>query len=129
MQESGKVSLTQLMWWSVRLAWARNKGSRRRFRQLIWAGLEWRWKTYVPDMAPGSETAVVQAVWLGASLAARSLVRYPLLPPKPKQRLIWLVRLAGKNNGKALVSAYLAWTWLREAALAPTEVSDGHLGS
>ncbi len=118
MEETRQASLMWLMWWSVRLAWARNKVSRRRFRQYIWMNLSLRWRTYMPDAVPGTEIAIVHAVWLGASLASRSVVRYPLLPRRLKTRLTWLIRILGKTNGKAIVAAYLAWTWLRDVAVS-----------
>ncbi|NMP21048.1 hypothetical protein [Sulfobacillus harzensis] len=116
MQETGRASLVGLIWWSVRLAWARNKTSRRRFRQKIWDTLSLRWRFVMPNAQTGTELAIVRAVWLGAALASRSLVRYPLLPGRLKTRLTWLVRLLGKTNGKAVVAAYLAWTWLNDVA-------------
>lgn len=118
MQETGRASLGWLIWWSIRLAWARNKGSRRRFRQHIWMILSNRWRDYIPDAVPGTEIAIVRAVWLGASLASRSLVRYPRLPRRIKVRLTWLMRILGRTNGKAIVAAYLAWTWLRDVAVS-----------
>lgn len=118
MQETGRSSLGWLIWWSVRLAWARNKVSRRRFRQHIWMNLGVRWRSYVPDTPPGTEMAIVQAIWLGAALASRSLVRYPLLPPKLKIRFTWLIRILGHHNGKAIVAAWLAWIWLRDVAVS-----------
>lgn len=120
MQETQKPSLFRLMWWSVRLTWSRNKVTRRRCRQQIWSSLASRWRVFVPDAAPGTEVAIVRAVWLGASLASRSLVRYPLLPKRLKKRLTWVLRLLGRSNGKAVIAAYLSWTWLREVALSST---------
>lgn len=118
MQETGRASLVWLIWWSVRLAWAGNKKSRRHFRQKIWDNLSGRWHACTSDAQPGTELAIVRAVWLGASLASRSLVRYPLLPRRMKARLTWVVRILGRTNGKAVVAAYLAWTWLKEVAVS-----------
>jgi len=127
MQVTGKAnraSLAWLIWWSVRLAWARNKVSRRRFRHHIWTHLSNRWLMFMPDTLPGTEVGIVRAVWLGASLASRSLVRYPLLPPRIKKRLMWLVRVSGRTNGKAIIAAYLAWVWLHEVAFSSTISSE-----
>ncbi len=109
-------SLARLIWWSLRLSWSRSKATRRRCRQQIWQDLAVRWFTYVPDASPGSEVAIVRAVWLGAALASRSLWRYPLLPRRLKLPLTFVVRLSGKTNGKAIVAAYLAVVWLRQVA-------------
>lgn len=118
MKETQKASLAWLIWWSVRLAWARNKLSRRRYRQLIWMHLEKRWRDFVPDSAQGIEVGIVRAVWLGSSLASRSIVCYPLRPPRLKGRLVWMLRRLGRRNGKAIIAAYLAWTWLYDAAVS-----------
>ncbi|PSR23595.1 MAG: hypothetical protein C7B45_02150 [Sulfobacillus acidophilus] len=111
-------SLLRVMWWSVRLSWSRNKRTRRRCREHILTGLESRWREYAPQTTPNGELAIVRAVWLGACLASRSLVRYPLLPQLLKHRLTWVMRLLGRNTGKAVVSAYLAWIWMAEAAVS-----------
>ncbi len=129
MQEKMKPSLLRLMWWSIRLTWSRNKVTRRRCRQQIWSGLSQHWRVFVPDAAPGTEAAIVRAVWLGASLASRSLLRYPLLPRRLKTRLTWIVRLLGRSNGKAVVTAYLAWTWLSEVALSSTQAQGTWTGA
>lgn len=128
MQETKRSSLVWLIWWSVRLAWARNKVSRRRFREHIWHSLACRWRTFIPDTSPGSEMAIVRAIWLGASLASRSLVRYPLLPSRLKSRLVWLLRILGRTNGKAIVAAYLSWTWLHDVAIS-SSISQESLGN
>ncbi|POB09801.1 hypothetical protein [Sulfobacillus sp. hq2] len=120
-QES-HASLLRLMWWSLRLGWSKNKEGRRKARRRIWAMLEARWMRLVPEAVPGDTSGVTRAVWLGAALASRSLIRYPLLPRKLKSRLIWLVRLVGRNNGKALVTAYLAWAWMRDVAESPSTI-------
>lgn len=127
MQYTKKTSLVRLIWWSMRLAWSSNKKSRRRLRQRIWGSLAERWRSFVPDTKPGSDIAMGQAVWLGASLAARSLVRYPILPKPLTWRLTWLTRIVGKTNGKAIVSAYLSWKWLRDMAFSspdPSRIND-----
>lgn len=108
-----------LMWWSLRLVWSRNKAKRRAARSHIWATLEARWHQLVPDTIPGTEAGVIRAVWLGAALASRSLVRYPVLPRRLKTRLLLILRVLGKRNGKALITAYLAWAWLWDVAMAP----------
>lgn len=111
-------SLRRVMWWSIRLGWSRNKVVRRRMRKEICSSLSQRWRTYAPDSPPGVELAIVRAVWLGATLASRSLARYPLLPRPLKRRLMWTRRILGKTSGKAVIAAYLAWTWLKEAAIS-----------
>jgi hypothetical protein len=116
-------SLVRLMWWSVRLTWSRSKRTRRRCREHILTGLESRWREYAPDTVPGGELAIVRAVWLGACLASRSLVRYPILPKALNHRLTWVTRILGRSTGKAVVSAYLAWTWMAEAALSSALVA------
>ncbi|WP_051351253.1 hypothetical protein [Sulfobacillus thermosulfidooxidans] len=116
------ASLWRLMWWSLRLSWSKNKEGRRRARKHIWAMLENQWTKLVPEAVPGQVSGVTHAVWLGAALASRSLVRYPLLPKRLKTRLIWLFRLVGRTNGKALVTAYLAWVWLSDVATSPSHL-------
>lgn len=122
-QRDRRTSLGVLMWWSLRLAWSRNKAKRRVARAHIWATLEARWHHLVPDTVPGTEAGVIRAVWLGAVLASRSLVRYPVLPRRLKMRLLFLVKILGKRNGKALITAYLAWAWLWDVAMAPGALS------
>lgn len=123
MHKHRRGSLWILMWWSLRLAWSRNKAKRRVARSHIWATLETRWHQLVPDTIPGTEVGVIRAVWLGAALASRSLVRYPVLPRRLKTRLLLIVRVLGKRNGKALITAYLAWAWLWDVAMAPGTLS------
>lgn len=116
MQTMRNPSLIRLMWWSVRLTWSHNKMTRRWCRAQILNGLETRWRAYAPETAQGGEIAMVRAVWLGACLASRSLVRYPLLPQTLNRRLTWVVRILGRSTGKAVVSVYLAWMWMADAA-------------
>lgn len=110
--------LIHVMWWSVRLSWSHNKATRRRLREAICSGLGERWRASVPESPPGMEVAIVHAIWLGSALASRSVARYPLLPTRLKRRLVWTKRLLGKTTGKSVIAAYLAWVWLREAALS-----------
>ncbi len=114
-----RASLWRLMWWSLRLSWSKNKEGRRRARKHIWRTLEKRWMHMFPEAGKGEIAGVTRAVWLGSALASRSLVRYPLLPKRLKHRLTWLLRLLGRTNGKAIVTAYLAWVWLTDAANSP----------
>lgn len=116
MRKQERASLWLLIWWSVRLAWAKRKPRRRQYRQRVWLHLERRWRKLVPDSAPGMEVALVRAVWLGAALASRSIVRYPLLVRRPKGRLIVVSKMLGRTNGKAIIAAYLAWTWVGDMA-------------
>lgn len=125
MQQPKNPRLLDLMWLSVRLTWSHNKVIRRRCREGIWNELGSRWRFFVPDTAPGSEAAIVRAVWLGAALASRSLARYPLLPRPVKRRLTWVTRILGRTTGKAVVAAYLAWIWLTEAAQSSILAPDG----
>ncbi|MCL4495529.1 MAG: hypothetical protein M1294_12040 [Firmicutes bacterium] len=115
-----RASLWRLMWWSLRLSWSKDREGRRRARKHIWRMLESRWVHMFPEAGSGEISGVTQAVWLGAALASRSLVRYPLLPKRLKTRLTWLLRLLGRSNGKAIVTAYLAWAWLTDVAKSPT---------
>ncbi len=117
-----RASLWRLMWWSLRLNWSKDKEGRRRARKHIWAMLESKWTAMVPEALPSHVSGVTHAVWLGAALASRSLVRYPLLPKRVKTRLIWLFRVVGRSNGKALVTAYLAWMWLTDVASSPSHL-------
>lgn len=119
MHEGQRLQMARLMWWSLRLAWAGNKNRRRQIRQKIWALLSRRWYMVSPHTVAGTEEGVVRAVWLGAALASRSVLRYPLLPKKLKSRFHVLVRIFGKTNSRALITAYLAWAWLGEVALSP----------
>lgn len=119
--------LLALIWWSLRLAWSRNKKSRRHIRARIWAILGGRWYRLAPDTVPGTELGIIRAVWLGAALASRSIVRYPLLPRRLKARMMLLLRIVGRTNGKAIITAYLAWAWLKDVAFAPAP--DGWAGT
>lgn len=123
-------SLAWLIWWSIRLAWTSNKMHRRHLKENIWLTLSYRWRMFIPDSPPGTETGIVRAVWLGAALASRSQVRYPLLAPKVQARLLLVRKILGHHNGKAVVTAYLAWIWLRDVALSAPELSPtfGHTG-
>ncbi|MCY0879167.1 MAG: hypothetical protein OWU84_09535 [Firmicutes bacterium] len=126
MPRQRRSSLAWLIWWSIRLAWARNKWSRYRFRQKIWEELIARWQSLMPEDGRSQDAMMVRAIWRGASLASRSLGRYPVLPPRVKSRLLWFSRLLGRTNGKAVASAYLAWTWLGEMALSSGMRRDLH---
>ena len=116
MRKGKNPRLLRLIWWSVRLSWSRRKATRRRLRQRIWSDLGLRWCHYFPEASPGSEIAIVRAVWLGASLASRTLWRSSFPQKRLKTSWIWMARLAGKTNGKAIVAAYLAWVWLDQVA-------------
>ncbi|PSR34309.1 MAG: hypothetical protein C7B46_06180 [Sulfobacillus benefaciens] len=115
MNRRTRVRLWQLMWWSLRLNWSRNKMKRRRARQKIAAMLEARWRWLANESPTVPESAVVRALWLGAALAARSAMRSSELS-RIKRLLVLLLRLMGKNNSRALLAAYFAWVWLWEAA-------------
>ena len=109
------VRLWQLMWWSLRLNWSRNKIKRRRARQKIAVMLEARWRWLANESQPVPESGVVHALWLGAALASRSVMRSPKMS-RVKRLLVLALRLMGKNNSRALLAAYFAWIWLWEAS-------------
>ncbi|MDA8193058.1 MAG: hypothetical protein M0Z53_03545 [Thermaerobacter sp.] len=115
----GGTRLGHLVWWSLRLAWTKNKMRRREIRQNIWAVLASRWCRLAPDTVPGAEQGPIRAVWLGALLASRSMVRYSPAPRPPRPAFRIMLRLVGRTNGRAIVTAYLAWHWIRVAALSP----------
>jgi hypothetical protein len=46
------------------------------------------------------------------------------LPARVKSRLLWLRRVLGQTNGKAVASAYLAWIWLEDVALSTPATRD-----
>jgi hypothetical protein len=104
-----------LVWWSLCLAWTRNKQRRWLFRQRIWAHLGQNLQTSgSANGADGPDMQWVRAVWLGSTLAARSLVRFPVLSEPLSRRLRWIFRVLGHTNGCAIVSAYLAWRWIEQ---------------
>ncbi len=111
-----RARLWQLMWWSLRLNWSRNKIQRRRARHEIRVMLEARWCYLLPDTVPGSASGVIHAVWLGAALAARSMARSPRLSTHLTIPVVFAMRLLGRKNMKALLAAYLAWVWLWDVA-------------
>jgi hypothetical protein len=121
-KRESRASLWRLIWWSLRLSWSKNKEGRRRARKHIWGMLENRWMHMFPEAGSGEISGVTRAIWLGAALASRSLVRYPVLPRRLKQRLTWLLRLLGRTNGKAIVTAYLAWAWLSDVSKSPASM-------
>ncbi len=109
-----RASLARLIWWSLKLNWTKDKAKRRRARKRIWSMLEARWMWLVPETNLGSASGVTRAVWLGAALSSRTLLSRKLRSP-----FIWFLRFLGRNNGKAVVTAYLAWKWLTEVAHSP----------
>ena len=115
--------LARVIWWSLRLSRSRRRLVRQRCRQQILDALAQRWQCSGPESPLATEAAVVRAVWLGASLVSRSLVRCPLLPPKLARRLAWVIRLFGKSRGQAMVAAYLSWTWLYDMAVASRQAA------
>ncbi len=117
-----RVRLWQLMWWSLRLNWSRNKIKRRRARQKIAVMLETRWRWLANESPTVPESGVVHALWLGAALAARSEMRSQKMS-RVKRLFVLALRLMGKNNSRAILSAYFAWVWLWEAASGTGAVS------
>lgn len=114
--------LVKIMWWSVRLGWSRQKPVRRQLREAICWGLGEHWQRFAPGSAPGTDSGIVRAVWLGAALASRSRSCYPLL--SEHARLIWVSRVLGRTTGKSILAAYLAWTWLKKAALGSLSLDE-----
>jgi hypothetical protein len=39
-------------------------------------------------------------------------------------RLIWVSRVLGRTTGKSILAAYLAWTWLKKAALGSLSLDE-----
>ncbi len=84
--------------------------------------LETRWRWLANESPTVPESGVVHALWLGAALAARSEMRSQKMS-RVKRLFVLALRLMGKNNSRAILSAYFAWVWLWEAASGTGAVS------
>ncbi|MCY0885851.1 MAG: hypothetical protein OWV35_08235 [Firmicutes bacterium] len=113
-----------LVGWTLRFHRARNPEARRKARARVVELVGRRWRRY-QGWSPEREVPVraVEAMWRGASLAARSRLQTWLSRIYPRflgSLLLWFV---GRANVLGVLTAYLCWQWTRvEEPAAPAEL-------
>lgn len=100
--------LVRLIWWSLGLWVSRRREKRRVLRQKIVAQLARRWNR----ISFGSDwpaDGVVWALWLGATLSARSRFRHEIHGGGVFRNLARYFLRGYRRMGTAVISAVLAW--------------------
>jgi len=98
-------TLVRLIWWSLLFHVSRRRELRRIYRRRLVRTLAGRIGVFDDDMERLSPMALT--CWLGACLAARSAIRYPLRAKRKR-----IASFGGQTARIALLAAYLAWSWM-----------------
>lgn len=103
----------RLVGWSIRFHWAHTPVQRRRARARVVMILRRRLSTLsLSTLTPdATEFGVAQALWLGATLNARSIVRSVIMRRRFRlvRSMLWLV---GRGIATGILAAYLVWARL-----------------
>ena len=103
----------RLVGWSIRFHWAHSPAQRRRARVRVVMILRRRLSTLSHSAVDPDNAAlgIAQALWLGATLNARSVVRTIIMRRRfPLVRaMLWII---GRGIATGILAAYLVWVRL-----------------